>query len=267
MSLFRRSVLENVQRILLAILMVIALAVITISVRAIRNPERVSVAASVTPAWLTAAAQGGAANVPTSTPEATLRPTRGSLFDRFLPGPEAPVGAKVGIVAGHWESDVGAVCPDGLSEVEINLAVAQQVVDSLSRAGYDAEMLAEFAPELHGYEADALVSIHTDSCSVPEASGFKVARVSSSLVPELEDRLVLSLIEKYQEATGLPFHENSITFDMTEYHAFYEIAPETPGAIIEIGFMDADRRLLTRRQDLVVKGIVNGIKQFVEEAP
>jgi N-acetylmuramoyl-L-alanine amidase len=173
----------------------------------------------------------------------------------------------VGIVAGHWESDVGAVCPDGLTEVEINLAVAQQVVDALSRAGYDAEMLAEFSPQLHGYQADVLVSIHADSCSVPGASGFKVARVSSSLVPEVEDRLVRALIEKYQEATGLPFHESSITFDMTEYHAFYEVAPETPGAIIEIGFMDADRRLLTRRQDLVARGIVNGIKQFVEETP
>lgn len=267
MSQIRRSVLEGVQRILLAILIVIALAVITIGVRAIRNPDRVSVAASVTPEWLTAAAQRGATSGPTSTPAATPRPTRGSLFDRFLPGPDAPIGAKVGIVAGHWESDVGAVCPDGLTEVEINLAVAQQVVDSLSRAGYDAEMLAEFSPELHGYEADVLISIHADSCSVPEASGFKVARVSSSLVPEVEDRLVGVLIEKYQEATGLPLHETSITFDMTEYHAFYEIAPETPGAIIEIGFMDADRRLLTRRQDLVARGIVNGIKQFIEEAP
>jgi len=267
MSLIRRSVLQGVQRVLLAILVMIALAVITIGVRAIWNPERISIAASVTPGWLTSAAQDAATSVPTGTPEATPRPTRGSLFDRFLPDPAPQVRAKVGIVAGHWESDVGAVCPDGLSEVEINLAVAKQVVDSLSRAGYEAEMLAEFSPELHGYEADALISIHTDSCSVPEASGFKVARVSSSLVPELEDRLVLSLIEKYQEATGLPFHENSITYDMTEYHAFYEIAAETPAAIIEIGFMDADRRLLTRRQDLVAKGIVNGIKKFIEERP
>jgi N-acetylmuramoyl-L-alanine amidase len=51
---------------------------------------------------------------------------------------------------------------------------------------------------------------------------------------------------------------------MTEYHAFYEIAPETPAAIIEIGFMAADRRLLTKKQDVVARGIVNGIKCFVE---
>jgi N-acetylmuramoyl-L-alanine amidase len=265
MSLIRRSVLRGVQHVLLAILVMIALAVITIGVRAIWGGEHTSTAASVTPALLTPAAGGTAAFAPSPTPQATARPTRGSLFDRFVPAPAPAIEAKVGIVAGHWESDVGAVCPDGLTEVEINLAVAQLVVDALSRAGYEAEMLTEFSPELHGYEADALVSIHTDSCNVPEASGFKVARVDSSLVPEREDRLVACLIEKYQEATGLPFHENSITYDMTEYHAFFEIAAETPGAIIEVGFMDADRRLLTRRQDLVAKGIVNGIKQFIEE--
>ena len=181
--------------------------------------------------------------------------------------PTAVLPPKVGIVAGHWLSDVGAMCPDGLTEVEINVAVAQQVVAMLARSGYDVEMLAEFSPDLHGYEASALVSIHTDACNVPEATGFKVARVSSSLVPELEDHLVACLIEEYGESTGLPFHKNSITYDMTEYHAFYEIAPETPAAIIEIGFMAADRRLLTKRQDLIVEGIVNGIKNFLETPP
>jgi N-acetylmuramoyl-L-alanine amidase len=170
----------------------------------------------------------------------------------------------VGIVAGHWKHDPGAVCSDGLKEVDINLSVAKLVVASLSRSGYEVEMLPEFSPKLNGYQADALVSIHADSCNVPGATGFKVARVSASMVPELEDRLVDALIEKYRQATGLQFHKNSITYDMTEYHAFYEIAPETPAAIIEIGFMAADRRLLTRRQDLVAQGIVNGIKLFIE---
>jgi N-acetylmuramoyl-L-alanine amidase len=190
--------------------------------------------------------------------------TRVSSAESLAAAPTPIPPLKVGIVAGHWLSDVGATCPDGLTEVEINVAVAQLVVSMLSRSGYDAEMLAEFSPDLHGYEASALVSIHADSCNVPEATGFKVARVSSSLVPELEDRLVDCLIQEYQEATGLPFHQHSITYDMTEYHAFYEIAPETPAAIIEIGFMAADRRLLTKRQDLVAEGIVNGIKNFLD---
>jgi len=171
---------------------------------------------------------------------------------------------RIGIVAGHWKHDSGAVCPDGLQEVDINLDIAQRVVSLLELAGYEAEILAEFAPKLEGYEATALVSIHADSCSVPEASGFKVARVDASAVPELEDRLVACLIDRYHLATGMQFHQNSITYDMTEYHAFYEVAPETPAAIIEMGFMDADRRTLTRRQDAVATGIVNGIKCFID---
>jgi N-acetylmuramoyl-L-alanine amidase len=159
---------------------------------------------------------------------------------------------------------VGAVCPDGLTEVEINYQVAERVVHTLQGMGYDAEILAEFSPKLNGYRAAALVSIHADACNVPEASGFKVARVSSSLVPVLEDRLVACLSERYARRTGLSFHRNSITFDMTEYHAFYEIEPQTPAAIIETGFMAADRWLLTQRQDLVAQGIVDGLLCFLE---
>jgi N-acetylmuramoyl-L-alanine amidase len=263
MSLIRRDVLVGVQRILLAALVIIALVVITMGMHAIWTWGQ----GSVTPVAAqpnTPAVETTQSVVPTAIPAMTPLPTRMAPADPLGGAPTPARPPKVGIVAGHWQNDVGAMCPDGLTEVEINLAVAKLVVASLSRSGYDAEMLAEFSTKLDGYQADALVSIHADSCNVPEATGFKVARVSSSLVPELEDRLVACLIEKYQDATGLDFHRNSITYDMTEYHAFYEIAPETPAAIIEIGFMDADRRLLTRRQDLVAKGIVNGIKKFIE---
>ena len=167
-------------------------------------------------------------------------------------------------MAGHWRSDSGAVCPDGLQEVTINLDVASRVVAILQYEGYDAEILPEFSDKLEGYEADAFVSIHADSCDVPEASGFKVARVASSAIPEEEDRLVACLIREYGEATGLYFHKNSITYDMTKYHAFNEIASKTPGAIIEIGFMGADRELLTEHSYEVAQGIARGIACFLE---
>ncbi len=263
MSLIRRDIMERVQHILLASLVVIALAVITLGMHAIwtwgQSTAPSSAAREVSP---TAAVT--LTSIPTAIPVGTPLPTRSAPADPLGAPPTALPRPRIGIVAGHLESDVGAMCPDGLTEVEINVAVAQQVVYLLSRSGYDVDLLEEFSPLLDGYEASALVSIHADSCNVPEASGFKVARVSSSLVPELEDLLVACLIEKYQEATGLSFHQSSITYDMTEYHAFYEIAAETPAAIIEVGFMDADRRLLTRKQDLVALGIVNGIKKFVE---
>jgi N-acetylmuramoyl-L-alanine amidase len=206
----------------------------------------------------------GATNTPRPTrtrrPTRTPRPTK---TPKVSPTP-SPSPAKIGIVAGHWQSDSGAVCPDGLQEVTINLDVASQVVAILQHQGYDAELLPEWSDKLDGYKADAFVSIHADSCNIPEASGFKVARVAASAIPEEEDRLVDCLIREYAARTGLRFHKDSITFDMTGYHAFNEIDPETPGAIIELGFMAADRELLTENAHDVAEGVVQGIVCFLE---
>ena len=72
------------------------------------------------------------------------------------------------------------------------------------------------------------------------------------------------MIEEYKKGTGLEFHKNSITFDMTDYHAFKEIDGQTPGAIIELGFMAADRQLLTEGSTQVAHAVVNGILCFLE---
>jgi len=205
-----------------------------------------------------------ATGAPTGTPSPSdslqLSPDTG-----VSPAPsQQPRGLKVGIVAGHWKSDSGAVCDDGLQEVSINLDVAARVVAILQYEGYDAELLPEYSEKLDGYEADAFVSIHSDACNVPEASGFKVARVAASAIPEEEDRLVGCLVREYGEMTGLSFHRNSITYDMQDYHAFNEIHPLTPGAIIELGFMGADRELLTEDAYHVAQGVARGIACFLE---
>lgn len=177
--------------------------------------------------------------------------------------------AHIGIVAGHWGSDEGAICPDGLTEVEVNLDVAKRVVHSLRTLGYQVDLLEERDSRLGNYRADVLVSIHADSCEVfpnatPPASGFKVASVEDSVVPEEEHRLVACISKCYADRTGMYFHANSITYDMTRYHGFYEIHGETPGAIIEAGFMRLDREMLTHQTDLVAQGIVDGIVCFLE---
>ncbi len=182
---------------------------------------------------------------------------------------EASAVPRIGIVAGHWEHDNGASCPDGLTEVEVNLEVAEHVVRSLRGLGYQVDLLKEYDERLTGYLADALISIHADSCqrfpnATPPPTGFKVASVVDSLVPEEEQRLVNCLTEAYAERTGLPFHENSITGHMTGYHTFYAIDGQTPGAIIETGFLWLDRELLTQHPDIVAQGIVDGIVRFLE---
>jgi N-acetylmuramoyl-L-alanine amidase len=251
--LVRRGALEVAQRVLIAVMVAIALTIAYLILHALWAPEPEPARATPVAATLT----------PTVTPTATKVPP--------TPTPTKPP-KKVGIVAGHWSTnprryDPGAVCPDGLTEVEINLAVAQLVKGLLEDQGYEVDLLEEFDAALEGYQADALVSIHADSCDVPRASGFKVASVLHSALPEEEDFLVKCLQEEYQAATGLSFHQHSITYDMREYHAFYEIAAQTPGAIIETGFMAADRQILVDQQDKVAEGIANGIIRFLETEP
>jgi len=169
----------------------------------------------------------------------------------------------VGIVAGHWQNDPGAVCPDGLQEVEINLEIARRVAELLRKEGYRVEIMPEYSPKLNGFKGAAFLAIHNDSCI--EMSGFKVARMTHADTPEQEDRLVLLLIEQYGAATGLAFHENTITDDMRQYHALRQIDPATPGAIIETGFMGGDRRILTEEPDRVAAGVANGLLAFLRE--
>lgn len=176
----------------------------------------------------------------------------------------------IGIVAGHSGNgnDVGAVCPDelgGIKEVDINLDIATRVRDKLATAGYEVDLLAEFDPRLTGYKGMALVSIHADSCEYvnEEATGFKVAAAMSTTYPEQATRLTSCIRERYGTITGLNFHATSVTMDMTDYHAFYEIDNSTPAAIIEVGFMNKDRSDLINRPEVLADGIVAGILCYV----
>ncbi len=182
-----------------------------------------------------------------------------------VPSPTVdPAKKLVGIVSGHAGYDSGAVCPDGLTEAAVNQAVAQEVVDLLRLKGINAILLEEYDARLRGLSADALVSIHADSCNVAGVSGFKVARVTDSAIPAAEDALVQCLIQKYAEETGLPLHPSTITDNMTRYHAFYEVSPATPGAIIETGFLLDDRNILEGHPKMVARGITLGILCFLD---
>jgi N-acetylmuramoyl-L-alanine amidase len=193
-----------------------------------------------------------------STP--ALAPTV-SIADNPLPTRD-PFKPLVGIVSGHRGYDPGAVCPDGLTEAEVNYRTALEVVDLLERRGVQAVLLEEFDARLEGFQADALVSLHADSCMVAGASGFKVARATDSAIPEAEDKLVVCLYQEYGQYTGLPEHLSSVTDNMTNYHAFREIDRMTPGAIIELGFLLDDRYLLENKPKILARGVAAGILCF-----
>jgi N-acetylmuramoyl-L-alanine amidase len=172
---------------------------------------------------------------------------------------------RIGVVAGHYGSDSGAVCADGLTEADLNLAVATSVQKELVAKGFEVDLLKEYDPRLTGYSALSLVFVHADSCLYINdlATGFKVAPASTTTQPDKSARLASCLRARYGRDTNLPFHTGSITIDMTNYHAFDEINPDTPAAIIETGFMNLDRQVLTEHQDRVAQGITDGILCYI----
>jgi len=177
---------------------------------------------------------------------------------------------RIGIVAGHSGNDSGAVCRDAtgditLTEADVNLKIATLVQQKLNAQGFQVDLLNEFDTRLNGYRAVTLVSIHNDSCDFinDQATGFKVSAALNTRDVNRASRLTACLVDRYQRATSLTFHSGSITADMREYHAFSEIDPNTIAGIIETGFLNLDREVLTTHTDQVADGIVKGILCFV----
>ncbi len=188
-----------------------------------------------------------------------------------LPPTVTPVRAlpRVGLVAGHKGNDAGAVCPDGLTEAQVNLDIATRVKVGLEASGFQVDLLDEFDNQLEQYQSIALVSIHNDSCEYINdlATGYKVAGALESRARNDSARLAACLTERYAAVTGLSFHANTVTRDMTQYHSFYEIADTTPAAIIETGFLNLDRKILTEEPQRVAQGIIDGILCYARGEP
>jgi len=189
--------------------------------------------------------------LPTATP--TITPT--------------PTPPPIALLAGHsGGTDTGAICPDGLREVDVTTDVARRAKAMLESRGYRVDILAEFDQRLNATRRDyaprAFLAIHADSC-INYASGYKVARAEFSAVPGEDDRLTRCVSSAYAAATQLPFHEGSITRDMTHYHGLNEISAQSPAAIIELGFLGSDHDILKNRRDVLALGIVDGVDSFL----
>jgi N-acetylmuramoyl-L-alanine amidase len=180
-----------------------------------------------------------------------------------LPQGEGPL--RVGIIAGHRGNDSGAVCEDGLTEVQVTTSVAQRLAARLQSYGINTDLLDEFDSRLDGYTATALISIHADSCDFINelATGFKI---SGSPYTD-STRLSTCVEQSYALSTELPYHPNSITPHMTNYHAFSRLGTGTPAIIIEVGFLNLDREILTSPTDVMVEGLTNGIFCYLGRTP
>lgn len=187
-----------------------------------------------------------------------------------VPSGSAVPALRIGIVSGHAGNDSGAVCTNEsgdvtLTEADVNLSIATLVQKKLVERGYQVDLLNEFDTRLNGYRAVAIMSIHNDSCEYinDEATGFKVAAALNTRDANRANRLVACMVDRYHAATGLSFHPGSITTDMTGYHAFSEIDPNTIAGIIETGFLNLDRDILTKHTDQVADGVVSGLLCFI----
>jgi N-acetylmuramoyl-L-alanine amidase len=182
---------------------------------------------------------------------------------------------RIGIVAGHWKDTTknpGFICSeDGFSEERLNLRIATMVRQELTGQGFQVDLLQEFDPSLFEYQALALISIHNDTCDYigEDGTGFKVAPALGNSYPDQVNRLATCMIDQYRADTGLRYQMNQLTGDMTTYHDFKEVHSSTPVIVIETGYMNLDRQILTENTDKIVKGIVDGILCYVngESAP
>ncbi len=176
---------------------------------------------------------------------------------------QSPGPLRIGIIAGHKGNDSGATCPDGLTEAQITENIATQVAAQLQARGVPVDILEEFDPRLGRYGATAVVSIHADSCVYyhDQLTGFKIA--GSALTNSTA--LQACMEQEYGRITQLPYHPHTITEHMTDYHAFRELPAGVPAIIIEVGFMNLDREILTTRSDVPAGGVFSGLQCYLTQ--
>lgn len=213
----------------------------------------------------------------TETPAPTLLPTS-TPFPTPTPRPEGTP-PRVAIQVGHLRSNelpdelarlrgsTGAFA-GGISEVEVNEAVANRVAELLRARGIVVDVLPATVPP--SYDADAFVALHADGSTSTRSRGFKLAtpwRASQAAIDLME-----ALRIEYAAATKLP-EDYAITVNMRGYYAFawsrhtHAVARTTPPVILEMGFLTnpTDRDFMTRRADLVATGIANGIIRYLNQ--
>lgn len=230
-------------------------------------------AASPTSAPPTSAPPTATAPPPAAT--ATPAPTAAPTAD-----PAAP--PRVGLQVGHWRIEEH---PDemarlrkfsgayyrGYDEWEVNIIIAEAVRARLEAAGVVVDLLPAKVPM--GYAADAFLSIHVDGVTGPAAEtrrGWKVA--TPFRASQASQGLAEALGAAYAATTGLPVDREEASYNLRAYYAFasyrywHSIAPTTPAAIIEVGFMTHpdDRALIFDRPDLIADGIARGMLDYLD---
>ncbi len=173
---------------------------------------------------------------------------------------------RIGIVIGHRAYNEGFTCGGELTELAVNTEVATYLQQKLLKEGYEVVMLDEFDLALSGFEANALVSIHTDTCDYinDTATGFKVAAVMAQKDQAEAERLAaciaVPLCSSNQDAVSLPVCDERYELFTC---LFLEINPHTPAAVIELGYLNLDQQILKNNPEELAEGVFQGIQCFM----
>lgn len=173
---------------------------------------------------------------------------------------------RVGIQVGHYKHNDGFVCPDGIKEVDVDFVLANKVSLLLGASKITTEVMNEYDLNLLNYKADALISIHTRSCTDPSAaaSGFTLGTSISAKEAEKTNALAACVAEQYAKNTGLAFSYQVIPDDQVNSHTFLDINPQTPAVQIEAGSLAVDRGILLEGSDRAANGITAGILCYLK---
>ncbi|HUE75671.1 MAG TPA: N-acetylmuramoyl-L-alanine amidase [Chloroflexota bacterium] len=181
-------------------------------------------------------------------------------------------GMRVGLQAGHWRrheatssirNNTGS-SGGGFTEEQVTLSIARLTASRLSDLGYKVDVLPTVIPR--GYEADVVISIHTDG-GPASRRGFFADRAVRSLIPTVDDRLVRLLNQEHAAATGIPHVYYGGTVGTKYYYGYGLVAPRTPMALIETGFLTnaVDRAIIAHQPDRVAAGLTRALDRFLTD--
>jgi hypothetical protein len=152
----------------------------------------------------------------------------------------------------------------GVSEVGVNLAVAERLKAKLEARGLAVDLLPATVPP--GYRADLFVALHADSAYDPARRGYKSAHFVPARNP-LEPVLKGFIDAAYHGRLGFPDDHHNVTRNMLHYYALnhrryrHSVSPRTPGVIVELGYLShpGERQVLlaaTRPAEALAVGIL-----------
>lgn len=156
---------------------------------------------------------------------------------------------------------------NGVTELEINSAVAYALAERLRAAGVAVDLLPASVPPR--YRADALVSLHADSSPDPARRGFKTAHFEPARTPQ--ERILKQLVDTaYAAGTSLPDDHENVSGNMLWYYAFdpryrHAVSPVTPSLLIEMGYISNRSDLdLLADPEAPAAAIAEGVLAYLE---